>query len=341
MTETNERRQRLARRKKRQARMRRRRILFFALVALILFALISLISRVIHRMNTPDEPAPFNWFVDKAYRDQKGIVRTVKPTYSTFPDSLNSIYDDLEFMKKEIMPGENHLIQANSYAYDTKTIRQYIRGEAEYTADKKLVFLTFDDGPNTTITPQVLDILAKNDVHATFFVVGNRIKDQTTNVLRRTVYEGNAIATHSFSHDYETLYPEKTANAAKLKEESLLTQGRLQKIFGDDFKSNVMRYPGGHMSWQNTQSSDKALADAGIEWIDWNAIIGDASTKSSRPTTTEGFIETLDRSLNQNLHTDIAVVLMHDATNKQQSVDALQSIIDYFKSHNYEFGILK
>ncbi|MBL7575904.1 Peptidoglycan/xylan/chitin deacetylase, PgdA/CDA1 family [Peptoniphilus asaccharolyticus DSM 20463] len=329
-------------RKKRRQKMRRRRMIFYTILLVLVFIVIHIFSAVIHSFKKNDnKEVYFNWFLDKAYRDSIGVVRTKMPTYNNFSDGLNAIYDEFEFMKKELMPGENHLVQANSYAYDTAEIRAYIRGEKKYTGKDKLVFLTFDDGPNTSITPQVLATLKKNNVHGTFFVVGSRITDKTYSILRKTVYNGNAIATHSFYHNYDILYPGRVADPDKIKEETQLTLARLNKVFGDNFHSVPWRYPGGHMSWQNTAAADQTVSAMNVEWIDWNCMTGDAEPKKTRPTTSAGIIETLDKSLNQNLHTDVAVVLMHDATNKQLSADSLQDVIDYFKEHNYKFGILK
>lgn len=63
-------------------------------------------------------------------------------------------------------------ISSKKYAYSADKIRKYITGEEPYKGEK-LVFLTFDDGVNNQITPQVLDTLKKYKVHATFFLVGN------------------------------------------------------------------------------------------------------------------------------------------------------------------------
>lgn len=329
-------------RKKRRQKMRRRRMIFYVGVLVLLFIVIQIFSAILasFKKDTSKEIS-FNWFLDKAYRDSIGAVRTHMPNYNNFKDSLNAVYDEFEFMKKELMPGENHLVQANNYAYDTAEIRSYIRGEKKYTGKDKLVFLTFDDGPNTSITPQVLNTLKKNNVHGTFFVVGSRITEKTYPVLRKTIYNGNAIGTHSFYHNYDILYPGRVADPAKIKEETQLTLARLQKVFGDNFHSVPWRYPGGHMSWQNTSEADSVISAMNVEWLDWNCMTGDAEPKKTRPTTNSGILETLDKTLNQNLHTDVAVVLMHDATNKQLSVDSLQDVIDYFKEHNYKFGILK
>lgn len=342
MKETTEYEKKELRKIKRRKKMRRRRIIFYTLVLIIVLLFIKIITAITSSAHNNESMAPpFNWYLDKARRDSIEEVRTTKPTYNTLKNQLYGIYDEFEFMKKELMPGTNHLVQADHYAFDAAEIRSYIRGQKEYKGKDKIVFLTFDDGPNNEITPQVLATLKKNNVHATFFVVGSRIVNNTHSVLHQIIYNGNAIGTHSFYHNYDVLYPNRIADPAKVKEETMLTQARLKKVFGDSFESNVLRYPGGHMSWQNTAASDEALSSIGTEWIDWNAMVGDAEPKATRPTTVSGMVETVDKTLNQNLHTNIAVILMHDAKNKQLTADALQDVINYFKDHGYKFGILK
>jgi peptidoglycan/xylan/chitin deacetylase (PgdA/CDA1 family) len=75
----------------------------------------------------------------------------------------------------------------------------YLRAFCRKPTNEKLLALTFDDGPHFIYTKEVLDILKKNDVKATFFIVGNQIffcKD----ILRRTLVEGHQIGNHSFTH---------------------------------------------------------------------------------------------------------------------------------------------
>lgn len=63
----------------------------------------------------------------------------------------------------------------------------------------KVIALTFDDGSNSHTTPTILEILSHNDLHATFFVVGQRVK-QHPEIVRRIIDEGHAVGNHSFSH---------------------------------------------------------------------------------------------------------------------------------------------
>src|SRR5687768_8671114 len=61
------------------------------------------------------------------------------------------------------------------------------------------VALTFDDGPNPTLTPKLLDLLASRNLKATFFVVGQNAEEYPE-ILKRIVREGHEVASHSWSH---------------------------------------------------------------------------------------------------------------------------------------------
>ena len=70
---------------------------------------------------------------------------------------------------------------------------------------KKTVYLTFDDGPGGKVTLEVLDTLQKENVPATFFIIGNQISGQEDIILRMK-NEGHSLGLHSFSHDRNILY---------------------------------------------------------------------------------------------------------------------------------------
>ncbi len=67
-------------------------------------------------------------------------------------------------------------------------------------AQEKLIALSFDDGPNTTTTVNMLDVLKKHNVKASFFVIGNNITDESAKVMKRAHAEGHDIENHSLTH---------------------------------------------------------------------------------------------------------------------------------------------
>jgi len=83
----------------------------------------------------------------------------------------------------------------------------------------KAVYLTFDDGPIPEVTPKVLEILARYDVKATFFMVGENI-DKHPDVFAQVVAAGHAVGNHTYNHlkGWRTPYDEYLANVARCQE---------------------------------------------------------------------------------------------------------------------------
>ena len=242
--------------------------------------------------------------------------------------------------KTQLKKGSNHSIEASDYAYDVTAVNNTIRGKSD-DVKGKVVFLTFDDGIDPTLTPQVMDILKEYGVHATFFHIGYTITPENGDILKRQITEGHAIANHSLSHNFNLLYPGRVPNQSQIVSEVNQTNANFQAILGKDFKTRIFRYPGGHMSWQGLESTDHALAKEGIEWIDWNMLCGDAEPLSVRPTTSESMMAYMDGSQKYFPETTVKVVLMHDTAGKELTVQTLPQIIEYFKNQGYTFGVLE
>lgn len=225
---------------------------------------------------------------------------------------------------------------SDKYGYETRDI-EYILSNYIYNVDgKKVAFLTFDDGPSTTNTPKVLDILDEKDVKATFFVLGNEIErsEESKTIFNEIYQRGHAIGNHSYSHDYNYLYPNRHVNTDHILEDFTHSENVMKSVLGNNFKCNVVRFPGGHMSWDGMKASEQFFIDHNMKYIDWNCLTGDSEIKNA----------TKDQLL-ANFHAtyknqDRLVVLMHDTYGKESTVEALPEIIDFLRSEGYEFGIL-
>src|SRR5438128_9959087 len=77
--------------------------------------------------------------------------------------------------------------------------------------DPPTIYLTFDDGPNPTTTPDLLDVLAREGAHATFFLIDRHITDETAPLVRRMFADGHAVALHSHTRAYIAVAPERLA----------------------------------------------------------------------------------------------------------------------------------
>lgn len=194
----------------------------------------------------------------------------------------------------------------------------------------KVCYLTFDDGPSE-ITPQVLDVLKKYNVKATFFVVGTG----NLNYLQRIKNEGHAIALHCNNHTYRKVYASEAAYLADLNALSKKVQDKT------GVKSMVVRFPGGS---SNTVSGTytkglmtrltKLLPQMGYAYFDWNVDSGDADAGSVSAAKIASNVLKRSKGINK------ICVLMHDGAGKQTTAKALPTIIQGLKAQGYSFEVL-
>lgn len=236
---------------------------------------------------------------------------------------------------KKKMIGVKH--GAESYSYSAKKVEDKLKKMDYSNNGEKIVFLTFDDGTSTTVTPQILKTLKDENVKATFFLTGQNIErggEKAKELIKQEFEEGHAIANHSYSHDYGILYPNRVLNLESFKEDFKKTDDILKDVLGPYFSTEVIRCPGGHMSWKGMQPLDKYLDENGIASIDWNALSGDAEGKKKNPQ------ELYDYAVKTSAGKDMVVILMHDTYGKENTAKALPQIIKYFKDNGYQFKVL-
>lgn len=205
---------------------------------------------------------------------------------------------------------------------------------------KKVVYLTFDDGPSTEVTQEILETLKYNNIKATFFVLGSNVEKSDTQkeLLKEMVMEGHAIGNHGYCHDYSILYPSRVANPTVVINDMKKSEDVMRSVLGEDFRTSVIRLPGGHMSW-NTKALDPLLEENGYSYIDWNTLNGDAESNDRTVDQLVNRLKGTIRDLAGN--DDVLVILMHDTNAKKTTSQSLQEIINYLKSLGYEFRTLK
>ena len=189
--------------------------------------------------------------------------------------------------------------------------------------NKKIIYLTFDDGPAGKITSNVLDILKEENVPATFFLIGDQLKGQD-NLVKRIHDEGHSIGLHSMTHEKCHLY---SSNDGFLKE-MLEEQECLNSILG--FKPCILRFPFGcnNNTYKLSQNMIDLLHENNLKIYDWNTDSGDGANPNSAPS---------QIAKNSITDKDTVVLLMHCGYQSKNSVKALDSIIKHYKDNNYEF----
>lgn len=175
---------------------------------------------------------------------------------------------------------------------------------------KQLVAFTFDDGPNSETTNKLLDNLDKYNARVTFFVVGNRINNNT-DTLKRAYDMGNQIGSHSYSHRNFFKIDE-----TKILEEVQNTNNVIKEVIG--VEPTIIRPPYG-----NTNSDIKNIYN--MYTILWNLDTEDWKSKDA---------DKIVEYILNNVH-DGAIILLHDIYDT--SIDATLRAMEILEQEGYAF----
>lgn len=184
-------------------------------------------------------------------------------------------------------------------------------------SDVHKVYLTFEDGPSEN-TEAILDILAQYNVKATFFVVGKEDED-SQELYKRIVEEGHTLGMHSYSNKYSQIYQSKDA----FEEDFNRLRDELYQVTG--VESIYYRFPGGSSNQiSNVPMSDfiHYLNEQGVIYYDWNISAGDAASNAYSAE------EIVANVVDDVVKYKTSVVLLHDASDKSTTVEALAPIIE-------------
>ena len=206
--------------------------------------------------------------------------------------------------------------RANNYVIMARIapMQKHVKIAERNLKGKKLVVLTFDDGPSSTTTPVLLDTLKKRDVPAVFFMLGNMARNNP-DLVREVEKNGHEVASHTMYHQNLTSIPLSSATADINEAKSTLNS-----ILGHD--PSYTRPPYGN-------NNDAIRSAMGTPVILWSVDTLDWKYKN-----TESIVSI---ALSQ-VH-DGAVILMHDI--HPTSVEAVPVLIDELRKAGYEFVTIK
>lgn len=238
------------------------------------------------------------YFVTKELRDLRTQIEATSVIEQTEPDSL-PLYTISEVDESE------------------ESMNGGLEESPETEEGIRKVYLTFDDGPSSN-TGRILDILAEYDVKATFFVVGKE-EEKYRPLYNRIVQEGHTLAMHSYSHKYSELYQSIDSFTADLRKQ----QEFLYDTTG--VWCRYYRFPGGSSNTVSSVDMHDLIAyldDHDMTYFDWNISSGDAASTYISP-------EDIIKNCTANIENfDHAMILMHDASNKDSTVEALPVLIE-------------
>jgi peptidoglycan/xylan/chitin deacetylase (PgdA/CDA1 family) len=183
---------------------------------------------------------------------------------------------------------------------------------------RKIAYLTFDDGPSA-YQKSILDILAKNKIKATFFMIGAHVP-QYKDSVKRLVKEGNYPGLHSMTHNYKILYKD-----GQIVNEMKQAQSIVHDVTG--VTPILTRCPYGSMPGLGQGLRDQMVASGLKEW-DWTIDSLDWKLPGNPNAVTQNVLSQANK--------DLEVILLHE---KEQSVQALPAIIDGLRKKGYEFEV--
>ena len=195
--------------------------------------------------------------------------------------------------------------------------------------EEKVAYLTFDDGPTSSVTPKILDILKSEDIKATFFVIGQYV-EKHPEIVKQAYEDGHYIANHGYSHKNSILYKNSESFINEVKKTDLAIGNA---IGIENYCSHLFRFPNGLISPIYKSQKKKCvslLSEMNYAYIDWNCLTKD----SERKYTNTQLLNNLKKS-SKNKNT--LVVLMHDTKDVNDSSLVLKDCISFLKSQGYEF----
>jgi peptidoglycan/xylan/chitin deacetylase (PgdA/CDA1 family) len=185
---------------------------------------------------------------------------------------------------------------------------------------KKLA-LTFDDGPNDPYTLRLLDLLAKRDVQATFFLIGRYAK-QRPDIVREIARRGHVIGNHTFTHPRLIFLP-----AARVRREIVQCREAITEAVGEH--SNLFRPPWGG----RRPGTFRLVRQLGLEPIMWNVTGYDWNAPS---------VEDIEQKVASKIRGG-NVVLLHDGghaafgADRSKTVEAVDRLLTRYKSEGCDF----
>ncbi len=222
--------------------------------------------------------------------------------------------------------GYAHGVLGGSGRHETRTveaqgplIRTDGAGQQSRSLPDRTIALTFDDGPDPQWTPAVLDLLARYQIKATFFMIGARVNEHPE-LARRVLAEGHEIGAHTFTHADLSATPQWRREL-----EMALTANAIAGATG--YQTTLFRPPFSSVPEALTEADYQAMRGyigvlSDLDTRDWERPGAQAIVEAATPKDGRG-----------------AIILMHDGGgDRSQTLDALDQLIPRLKQAGYTFG---
>ena len=286
------------------------------ILALVIFLMIVLVWRLYYERIETNTVSSFSEFIgyDEVEKEESDIIKDLE-------SSLKNELDKYMTTNKYI---------PNFTEQSANNINSIYKSQGE---GKKIVYLTFDDGPSRDVTPLILDVLKEENIYATFFVLGSKV-EQNPEILKRIYDEGHYIGNHGYSHVYSQIYVSKDTVLGEYNKCEEIIQKALEI---PNYSTHLFRFPGGSSGGPYDaikKESVKMFEENNVGILDWNCLTRDSEGNFPKEELVQNFKET--SSGKNNL-----VILMHDASGKILVPEVLKEIITYLKNEGYIFGNMR
>lgn len=192
-------------------------------------------------------------------------------------------------------------------------------------SDNRSVVLTFDDGPDPVYTNEILDVLKKYNINATFFVVGEQM-NRFPEVVKREANEGNIVGSHTY---YHPRIPEVSDNRLRLELNGV--QQLSKEILGKEMV--LFRSPYDTDSSPTSSENLNPFYTAGQ--LGYTIVNADIDSNDYERPGVDEIVNSVNKQLKE---TGSNIILMHDAGgDREETVEALEKLIPLLKDEGYKF----
>ncbi|UNK19269.1 polysaccharide deacetylase [Paenibacillus sp. N3/727] len=253
-----------------------------------------------------------------------GLMTSLQPGHSLVNISLTEDVAEAAPLIEEIHNIPETTVYSGAATVSTKPVLAPAATVKEKKQSAKTVYLTFDDGPSG-LTGEVLNILKKSGIKATFFVLGEQATVRPE-LITRIYEEGHAIGNHTYNHEYNKLYEKFQEFWRQIKQ----TEETIRLITG--VRPQLVRAPGG-TAGKFDETYFRLLKQGGYQVFDWNVDSGDSKRRGVPA-------DEILKGATTPVSGNEAIVLLHDGAGHEETVKALPGIIAFYKEKGYNFDVL-
>ena len=193
-------------------------------------------------------------------------------------------------------------------------------------SDKKVAYLTFDDGPSDN-TSEVLEILKKYNIKATFFMIAESVTPDRYDLIKDMIDQGHVVGIHTYSHNYKQIY----ASVKDYLDDFYLAYTRMYEVTGE--QPIIFRFPGGSYNKYMKKIRKQVMTEMerrGFLYYDWQVSAEDSIGRPSKATITRNVLKDFKKY-------NKPIILLHDSSVNDVTVQSLENIIKTIKEAGYTF----